>query len=271
MDEDEFGLRYISFTGCIWTSYGCLRETKHSHCFALSTALRTRPYFLVWKLSFVLPCRPHQFYICFHFCPPYQKISASKVDTNHAPLNTKTRLPGIYLVSLSLHRALHHFRPLSDGYADMPYAEGFELELPVNEREWYIVAFHSIQKDSSDGRRQSLKSTCNSLVTNWRDFLYRLALYETDKLAHEGAVRNGGVCLSSYPHLFIYCVPRQLIMYWYGVPNPRTRKKRNPANTPYAANSYPHHVRAMTDNPRSCFVWGLYSRHTLRNVKGKGG
>ncbi|KAG1890209.1 hypothetical protein F4604DRAFT_1914763 [Suillus subluteus] len=58
-------------------------------------------------------------------------------------------------------------------------------------------------------------------------------LYDADKLAHKKAVLNGG-----------------LIMYWYGVPNPKTGmnlatciwQSRKHA---VAANSRPHHIRAM--------------------------
>ncbi|KAJ2969599.1 hypothetical protein NUW54_g12926 [Trametes sanguinea] len=75
-----------------------------------------------------------------------------------------------------LHRALHHFRPLTEDYATTPYAEAFnwdELELPADEeREWYCVVFRSKRKEGSDGG----------------------PLYEADKKAHEEAVQNGGVC-----------------------------------------------------------------------------
>lgn len=74
-----------------------------------------------------------------------------------APLKTSTRLPDIDPASLSLHKALHHFRPFAN-YASVPYAEAFnwsELELPEEEdREWYIVAFRSRRKDGSDGSRE---------------------------------------------------------------------------------------------------------------------
>ena len=90
-------------------------------------------------------------------------------------LTTSTRLPSIDPVSLSLHRALHYFRPLSDKYASQPYGETFnwdELILPTEEeREWYCVAFRSRRKEGSNGD----------------------ALYEADRKAHEEAVSNGGV------------------------------------------------------------------------------
>ncbi|KIJ49344.1 hypothetical protein M422DRAFT_204535 [Sphaerobolus stellatus SS14] len=108
-------------------------------------------------------------------------------EHEQGPLITETRLPDIDPASLSLHKALHRFRPLDDSYAAKPYAEAFnwgELELPIEEeREWYCVAFRSLRKNGSDGG----------------------PLYEADRLAHEEAIRNGG-----------------LILYWYGVPSPET-------------------------------------------------
>lgn len=78
-------------------------------------------------------------------------------------LSTETHLPDIDPASLSLHKALHKFSPVSDAYADLPYAEGFnwsELELPEDEeREWYIVAFRSKRRDGSDGGRKSFLLT----------------------------------------------------------------------------------------------------------------
>jgi hypothetical protein len=70
-------------------------------------------------------------------------------------LTTETRLPYIDPVSLSLHRALHYFRPLNDKYASRAYGEAFnwdELRLPEDEeREWYCVAFRSRRKEGSNG------------------------------------------------------------------------------------------------------------------------
>ncbi|KZP34485.1 hypothetical protein FIBSPDRAFT_923994 [Athelia psychrophila] len=155
-------------------------------------------------------------------------------------LSTETHLPDIDPASLSLHRALHRFRPVSDAYADLPYAEGFnwaDLELPEEEeREWYIVAFRSKRRDGSDGG----------------------PLYEADKLAHEEAVKNGG-----------------LIMYWYGIPNPETGmnlatciwQSRKHA---IAANSGPHHIKAMRLAAASFEVYNL-ERHVLRKVRGERG
>ena len=51
----------------------------------------------------------------------------------HPPLTTETRLPDIDPASLSLHRALHHFRPIDEQYAARPYSEAFnwdQLQLP---------------------------------------------------------------------------------------------------------------------------------------------
>jgi hypothetical protein len=81
--------------------------------------------------------------------------------SNNAPLITATRLPDIDPASLSLHKALHHFQPVTSEYAEVPYDQAFnwdELELPEEEeREWYCVAFRSQRKAGSDGER-----TCSS-------------------------------------------------------------------------------------------------------------
>lgn len=74
-----------------------------------------------------------------------------------AELTTSTRLPDIDPVSLSLHRALHSFRPKDARYASVPYEEAFnwdDLRLPEDEeRDWYCVAFRSKRKTGSDGNR----------------------------------------------------------------------------------------------------------------------
>ncbi|KIO30693.1 hypothetical protein M407DRAFT_68952 [Tulasnella calospora MUT 4182] len=156
--------------------------------------------------------------------------------TERPPLHTETRLPNIDPASLSLHKALHHFHP-RHGYAALPYGEAFnwnELELPEDEeREWYVVAFRSRRKEGSDGS----------------------PLYEADRLAHEEAVMNGG-----------------LIMYWYGVPDPTTGL--NLATCVWqsrmhavAANSRPHHIKAMRLAAASYEVYTL-ERHVLRKEKG---
>lgn len=83
-----------------------------------------------------------------------QSVGAPLILTDPQPLVTETHLPDIDPVSLSLHKALHHFRPLSSGYATLPYAEAFnwlELDLPIEEeREWYAVVFRSKRKPGSD-------------------------------------------------------------------------------------------------------------------------
>ncbi|ODN79958.1 hypothetical protein L202_03832 [Cryptococcus amylolentus CBS 6039] len=95
-----------------------------------------------------------------------------------------TRLPHIDPASLALHQALHHFKPLSNAYASLPYDKAFNwssLSLPKSaEREWYCVVFRSRRKPESAN----------------------LSLYKADREAHEEAVQNGG-----------------LILYWYGVPD----------------------------------------------------
>ncbi|EIW63503.1 uncharacterized protein TRAVEDRAFT_62977 [Trametes versicolor FP-101664 SS1] len=154
------------------------------------------------------------------------------------PLSTESRLPSIDPASLALHRALHHFRPTTEEYAKTPYPEAFnwnELELPLDEeREWYCVVFRSRRRDGSDGG----------------------PLYEADKKAHEEAVQNGG-----------------LILYWYGTPHPETGlnlatciwQSRTHAA---AANSRPHHIRAMRLAAASYERYEL-ERHRLRKVKGE--
>lgn len=75
------------------------------------------------------------------------------------PLTTETHLPDIDPASLSLHRALHYFSPVSPHYATQPYAESFNwdsLKLPEeHEREWYVVAFKSVRKPGSDSECES--------------------------------------------------------------------------------------------------------------------
>ena len=76
----------------------------------------------------------------------------------HRPLSTETRLPDIDPVSLLLHKALHHFPPVTDQYAETPFEHAFnwpELALPEDaEREWYAVVFQSKRKEGSDGGRK---------------------------------------------------------------------------------------------------------------------
>ncbi|KAG8833809.1 hypothetical protein FRC17_010050 [Serendipita sp. 399] len=114
-------------------------------------------------------------------------IGEEEKEGEHQPLHTSTHLPSIDPVSLSLHKGLHKFKPLDTHYASRPYAEAFnwaDMVLPIEEeREWYCVAFRSRRKPGSESA----------------------PLYEQDRLAHEEAVHRGG-----------------LIMYWYGVPDPKT-------------------------------------------------
>ncbi|TFK25721.1 hypothetical protein FA15DRAFT_589948 [Coprinopsis marcescibilis] len=171
-----------------------------------------------------------------------ERVPPVEVQTpaDSSPLTTETRLPDIDPASLSLHKSLHHFQPITSDYAEVPYEDGFnwsELRLPEDEeREWYCVAFKSQRKAGSNGD----------------------SLYEADKLAHEEAVCNGG-----------------LIMYWYGIPNPQTgmnlatciwQSRKHAA----AANSRPHHINAMRLAAQSYEVYAL-SRYRLRKVKGETG
>ncbi|KAH9083427.1 hypothetical protein EDB83DRAFT_2502485 [Lactarius deliciosus] len=154
--------------------------------------------------------------------------SHTHASTDRVPKTTEARLPDINPASLSLHRALHNFYPLTDDYAATTYAEAFnwgELELPEeDEHDWYCVAFRSIRKPDSE------------------------TLYEADRLAHEEAIKNGG-----------------LIMYWYGSPDPETGLNlatcvwQSRADA-VAANSRPHHIRAMRQ--------AASGRWTLRKIAG---
>ena len=98
---------------------------------------------------------------------PSEPISS----VEHLPLVTETRLPDIDPVSLSLHKALHHFKPRGANYATVPYAEAFnwsQLLLPLNEeREWYCVVFRSKRKPGSDGGGWSISRlvTCIGFFT----------------------------------------------------------------------------------------------------------
>jgi len=169
-----------------------------------------------------------------------QNVSIPPLSLNRPPLATETRLPDIDPVSLSLHKALHYFRPLSDDYAALSYDLAFnwsELELPEDEeREWYAVVFRSRRKKGSNSD----------------------PLYEADRRAHEEAVSNGG-----------------LILYWYGVPDPETGmnlatciwQSRKHA---IAANSRPHHIQAMKLAAASYEIYNL-ERFRLSKVKGEKG
>ncbi|KAH7101495.1 hypothetical protein BKA62DRAFT_618649 [Auriculariales sp. MPI-PUGE-AT-0066] len=179
------------------------------------------------------------------YLPPLLSLLPERFDTapSNSPygsLSTQTRLPDIDPASLSLHKALHAFQPVSRAYSSLPYSEAFNweaLRLPEDqEREWYCVVFRSKRKSGSDGT----------------------PLYEADRLAHEEAVRNGG-----------------LILYWYGIPDPATGmnlatciwQSRKHA---IAANSRPSHIQAMRLAAGSYEVYTL-ERHVLRKVKGEKG
>ena len=85
-----------------------------------------------------------------------------RLPETNPPLHTSTHLPDIDPVSLSLHKALHRFRPVDSEYSRKPYAEAFnwgDLELPEDEeREWYCVAFRSLRKVGSDSGRELFTS-----------------------------------------------------------------------------------------------------------------
>ncbi|KAK2463291.1 hypothetical protein APHAL10511_004946 [Amanita phalloides] len=159
------------------------------------------------------------------------------IERPFPPLVTETRLPDIDPASLSLHKALHAFRPSTPRYAEAPYEEAFnwlELFLPEDEeREWYCVVFRSKREAGSNSE----------------------LLYEADKLAHEEAVRNGG-----------------LILYWYGTPDSATgmnlatcvwQSRRHAI----AANARPHHIKAMKLAAESYEVYNL-ERYRLVKLRG---
>ncbi|GAA5837913.1 hypothetical protein JCM11251_004697 [Rhodosporidiobolus azoricus] len=131
---------------------------------------------------------------------------------------TLTRLPSIDAVSLSLHAALHSFRPVTPHYAISPYASAFNWEELVledvstaegdvvdvvdEEHEWYIVAFRS-------RRRRDLEEN------------EARELYEKDRAAHEEAVSaHGG-----------------LIAYWFGSPVPLSPSPINTTSSSFPASS----------------------------------
>jgi len=155
-------------------------------------------------------------------------------------VHTTTRLPDIDPASLSLHKALHDFSPVTQSYADVSYGEAFnwlDLDLPEDEeRDWYCVAFRSKRKAGSENE----------------------PLYDADRLAHEEAIRNGG-----------------LILYWYGTPNPETGLNlatciwQSRAHA-IAANARPHHMKAMRLAVASYERYDL-ERYCLRKERGSRG
>ena len=89
---------------------------------------------------------------------PYGFSHTPAPSPDQPPLTTETHLPNIDPASLSLHKALHYFSPVSPQYATQPYAESFNwdsLRLPEDqEREWYAVAFRSRRRPGSDSGRK---------------------------------------------------------------------------------------------------------------------
>ncbi|GAA5991907.1 hypothetical protein JCM11641_003017 [Rhodosporidiobolus odoratus] len=126
----------------------------------------------------------------------------SSSPTPSPALYTLSRLPDIDPVSLALHTALHHFRPVTPHYATAPYASAFNWsELILEdadgvreaEREFYCVVFRSRRKKGL-GEEEATE------------------LYRKDRAAHEEAVTHGG-----------------LISYWFGNPVPPSSSTSAPA------------------------------------------
>jgi hypothetical protein len=100
-------------------------------------------------------------------------------------------------------------------------------------------------------------------------------LYEADRLAHQEAIRNGGVITFLYLSVHPLKMSSQLILYWYGIPNPDTGmnlatcvwQSRKHA---IAAHSRPYHIQAMKLAAESFEMYTL-ERHMLRKVKGEKG
>jgi hypothetical protein len=89
--------------------------------------------------------------------------------TNH---HTTNRLPHIDPASLSLHKSLHKFGPLTLEYASTPYADAFnwaEMSLPEEEeREWYCVVFRSKRKAGGDETCKFLNTL--NFITGYNDY-----------------------------------------------------------------------------------------------------
>ena len=137
---------------------------------------------------------------------PYGFSHTPAPSPDQQPLTTETHLPDIDPASLSLHKALHYFSPVTPQYAILPYAESFNwdsLKLPEDqEREWYVVAFRSKRRLGSDSGRESeaIPDRERQMLTTF------LELYEADRRAHEEAVQNGGVSPLPFPFFHIYRV-----------------------------------------------------------------
>jgi hypothetical protein len=86
--------------------------------------------------------------------PPSHMNTMSFTSTGRIPKTTEAHLPDIDGPSLSLHKALHNFTPVTEKYESTSYAETFnwdELDLPEeDEHEWYCVSFKSIRKPGSE-------------------------------------------------------------------------------------------------------------------------
>ena len=84
----------------------------------------------------------------------YHSVAEAPLSLSFPPVLTEARLPDIDPASVSLHKALHHFKPSSPDYANIAYGQALnwsELRLPKDEeREWYCVAFRSRRKLGSD-------------------------------------------------------------------------------------------------------------------------
>ncbi|KAG5653040.1 hypothetical protein H0H81_002557 [Sphagnurus paluster] len=163
------------------------------------------------------------------------------INSEHPPLVTETRLPDIDPASLSLHKALHHFKPVDADYVNKPYSEAFNwssLTLPEDEeREWYCVVFRSKRKAGSDGGGYHLRAF---RFIQSADATY----YFSAVRCRQTGARRGRMNLAT-------CI-------W------QSRKHA------IAANSRPHHIKAMRLAANSYEVYSL-ERHVLRKGKGFSG
>jgi hypothetical protein len=136
-----------------------------------SWSLESTPSSIVFELPKEIPRNPHELPVFdeetlasprkpilylppfLSSLPPSYAKSVSPTSIGRAPKATESILPDIDSASLSLHKALHDFTPVTDKYASVSYAEAFnwdELDLPEeDEHEWYCVAFKSIRKPGS--------------------------------------------------------------------------------------------------------------------------
>ncbi|KAI6125782.1 hypothetical protein EV401DRAFT_2088064 [Pisolithus croceorrhizus] len=150
------------------------------------------------------------------YLPPLLCSLATVTGTGH-PLVTRTHLPDIDPVSLSLHEALHYFRPLSSEYASLRHAGAFNCE-------WYAVAFWSERKAGSDSD----------------------ALHGVERPAHEEAISNGGVHTDQQ-----YSVPEPQTGLSLATCIWQSRRQG------LVATSRPHHTRAMNLAAASYEVYNL--------------